>query len=172
VPDFAASVAARGKIHLAARAGTPIPPGWALDNAGLPTTDPVGGYKGYGLALMIEALSSVLGHGPFWAHMGGPLASDFSRPAQISHAFGALEVDAFIELGEFRARMDEMAREIKGVKRARGVVEIFLPGEIEWRCRDERLHAGIPVDAPTLHEWTDAAERFRVPLPAPLAPRA
>ncbi len=69
--DIACSVAARGHILLAAREGRPIPAGWAVDEAGAPTTDaaralkgallPMGGHKGIGIAMMVECLAGALG---------------------------------------------------------------------------------------------------------------
>ena len=103
--DMATSVVAKGKIILMGKEGqTTIPAGWALDAAGNPTTDlqaavggmmlPVGGHKGYGLALMVEVLSGVLAGAAFGPHLASMYA-DFDRGQDVGHFFGVMDPAAF-----------------------------------------------------------------------------
>ena len=104
VLDMALSEAALGKIRLAASEGREIPDTWATDPDGQPTTDPeaaiagmllpIGGPKGYGLALVVDVLTGVLSGGGFGAGVKGMYA-DTSVPNDCSHFFLALHVESF-----------------------------------------------------------------------------
>lgn len=150
--DMATSVVARGKVQMAILEGKEIPLGWAVDAAGHPTTDPnkaarmlpVGGYKGYGLALIVEILSVVLTGAAFSAHTGN-LFDNPSGGQNIGHFFGALDVSAFLPLEAFRARLDELIALIKAVPLEEGCEEILLPGEPEARTASLYRVAGIPL---------------------------
>jgi len=162
VLDMATSMVAAGKLRLAAKQGRPIPEGWALDRHGAPTTDPVeaihhgflqwaGGYKGFGLATVIEVLSGVLSGGLFGTDV--PPLKTFGRDPLITSGFYlALDPERFLPLAEFRARVDRLVRQIKASARARGVVEVLVPGEPEHRCRAARVREGIPLSGVVLDE--------------------
>jgi LDH2 family malate/lactate/ureidoglycolate dehydrogenase len=154
VLDMAQSVVAWGKIFLAAQRGEKIPPTWALDAAGEPTEDPhaamqglllpVGAYKGYGLALGIEALCAVLTGAKFG--LGVPPMTDDAAPQDFGHFFLALDINRFMPLDEFQQRMAKLMAEHREVPLLKGVDRIYLPGEIEHLKRDQRLKSGIPLE--------------------------
>jgi LDH2 family malate/lactate/ureidoglycolate dehydrogenase len=158
VLDMATSVVAKGKVQLMEKEGkTTTPPGWALDGDGNPTQDvqailnggmmlPLGGPKGYGLALMVEVLSAMLSSADFGPHLGN-MYRDFDRPQNIGHFFGALDIASFLPPDVFAARIDRLIRELKAVPRAPGCDEILVPGEIERRCEARYRVEGIPLDA-------------------------
>jgi len=163
VLDMAQSVVAWGKIFLAAQRGEQIPATWALNAAGEPTTDPhaamagvllpVGGYKGYGLALVMQILSSVLSGATF-----GPTMPPMSDPAVVQghgHFFMALAIEHFIPLAEFRQSMTRVVAEQRAVPLAKGVERIYLPGEIEHHKRQQRLQNGIPLEAYVINALTE-----------------
>ncbi len=157
VLDMATSMVAAGKMRLALKKGAPIPPDWALDRHGVPTTDPreaifhgflqwAGGYKGFGLATVVEVLSGVLSGGLFGTDV--PPMKTFGRePLVTSGCYLALDPERFMPLDEFRGRVDRLVRQIKASARARGVAEVLVAGELEFRCRAERLRDGIPLSA-------------------------
>jgi LDH2 family malate/lactate/ureidoglycolate dehydrogenase len=155
VLDMAQSVVAWGKIFLAAQRGEKIPPTWALNAAGEPTTDPheamaglllpVGEYKGYGLALGIEVLCAILTGATFGLSV--PPMTDNSAPQDFGHFFMALNIDHFIPFGEFQERMARLMAEHRQVPLLKGVEQIYLPGEIEHLKRAQRLQSGIPLEA-------------------------
>ncbi len=159
--DMATSVVARGKIILAAKKGEVIPEGWAIDREGLPTTDaqaalegcvlPFGGPKGYAISLMIDIMSGVLTGAGFGPRVRN-LYKDFENPQNVGAFFHLLDVERFMPVEEFKGRIDRMIDEIKAVRRARGVEEIFVPGEIEHRIEQQRLASGIPLGAETVAE--------------------
>lgn len=139
--DIANTGVARGKIYLAKEKGLPIPPGWAIDAAGAPTTDaaaaiegvilPMAQHKGYAIAVVMDMLSGVL--------TGSAFGSGVHGPYQFEHRSGAgqlmivLDIEKFQPLAEFGTRMERLIAELKSVPLAQGAEEIFYPGEIEAR---------------------------------------
>ena len=170
--DMATSVAARGKIDLAIDKVIPIPEGWALDKDGKPTTDPnfarillpAGGYKGSGLALMFECLSSLM--------VGNPLLEPVfqgKEGAMIHHqnsVVAAVNIGTFTDVEKYKAHVDAIIEGLKALPKASGVDEILVPGEPEDKVYDERLRNGIPLPEGTVRKLRDMSERFGVPLPA------
>lgn len=167
VLDMATSVLAFGWVLAAAAAGQPIPLGWAVDAEGNPTMDPAKaqggallplggsrGFKGFGLALVVEVLSALLTGSPFGPHIPRPF--ELIEVQNLGHFVAALDIRRFVDPGRFKARMDEMIREIKAMPLAPGAEEILLPGEPEARRRRRRLKEGIPLPpnvCASLREW-------------------
>ena len=155
VLDMASSTVAKGKIYHAAKTGQKIDPSWALDSDGNPTDDPnravngvltaMAGPKGYGIALVVEALAGVMsGSG-----VAGEVSSLHKNPSQGMNA-GAFMVlvdpCAFLGEEEYRERMERLVSMVKSSKPQPGH-SIFMPGEIE-RGKLERARAeGIAYDA-------------------------
>lgn len=172
IGDMASCVVARGKIILAAKKGQPIPIGWARNKAGEDTTDakealegtvlPFAGPKGYAIATMIEVLTGILAGSLFTTGIKD-LYADFENPTCTSHYFGAINVAAFGPVAEFKERMDEFIRSVKANPKAKGVEEIFLPGEIELRLKKRRLAEGIPVARVTLDDLKREGEQSGLP---------
>lgn len=172
VLDMASAVVARGKIRLAARQGQKIPLGWALDAQGRPTDDPraalkgtllpIGGPKGYGIALVNDALAGVLTGSPFGPAI--PSLHDLSCRSAVGFFFQALDVTAFAERAEFEARMQQMLATIRGSARAEGVERIYVPGEIEWEKEREREAHGVPVSEAVLDELRKLAKELGVAI--------
>ncbi|NLD71559.1 MAG: Ldh family oxidoreductase [Chloroflexi bacterium] len=152
--DMATSVVARGKIQLAVLERKDIPLGWAVDHDGNPTTSavegakgyllPMGAYKGYGLAAIVEVFSSVLSGAAVAAEIGA-MFSDMDKPQGMGHFFGALDVSGFLPIDEFRERMDRLIEYIKSTPRAEGVEEILVAGEPEARKAALYRVEGIPL---------------------------
>ncbi len=160
VLDMATTLVARGKIIKAAKEKQPIPEGWALDAEGRPTTDaaaalagtpvPFGGYKGYGLMLVIEILSGLLA-GAAVAPAVGELYDNPRRPQDLGHLFAAMRLEAFGDPEVFRGRMDALIQEIRSNPRAPGIERIYLPGEIEFETETRLRREGVPI-GPALWE--------------------
>jgi LDH2 family malate/lactate/ureidoglycolate dehydrogenase len=177
VLDMATSVVARGKIVEKAKRGDSIPPGWALDAEGRPTTDakaaadgvvlPFAGPKGSGLALVVEAFGGVLSGAAIAGGIGN-LYGEFDRPQDIGHIFVAMDPDAFIGRDRFAARMAALTSEMKARARAEGVAEIVLPGELEARMTERNRLVGVRLPANVVGDLCREAERARIaPLTAP-----
>jgi LDH2 family malate/lactate/ureidoglycolate dehydrogenase len=156
--DVTTSVVAGSKLLLAQERGEQIPLGWAIGPDGNPTTDPtlgfaggllpLGGHKGYGLSLMIDVASSLLG--------GTELTNGF-RGRGSSQYLQVTDVEHFLPLAEFTSRVEVLIERIKGSARAPGFKEVMVPGEIEHRLEIERRVLGIPLDEHTRGELRGAA---------------
>ncbi len=172
--DMACSQVARGNLIVAAKLGKPIPLNWALDEQGRPTDDPeaglrgsllpVGGHKGAALALIVGILGGFLAGAPFGPGCGDIF--DMTRPQEFGHLAMAIDIAAFCPLPAFLGQMQEMIRAIKAAPRGQGVAEISLPGELEFRRREERLRHGIPLSAVVWEEARAIGRELGVAWPA------
>ncbi len=173
--DMALSVGAQGWVRLAAERGDRLPPGWALDPHGNPTDDPhqalagsllpVGGHKGYGLALVVDVLTGVLAGGAFAKHVsprrGGRSAA--------SHAFLAVDIAQLRDLEGFLDDVEELARMVKGAAPAPGFEEVLLPGEPEARrSHAQRDSVELPPEVLVLLQRAAASVGLSEPLPEPV----
>jgi len=147
VLDMATSVVAGGKLDVAAIRGEKIPLDWATDGDGKPTDDPVtarkglllpvGGPKGYGLALMLDVLAGVL----TGARFGGGLG-----PTGSGQFFLAIQVDGFMAVSDFKDRMDQVIDQLHESRLSAGSNRIYVPGEIEAEKSALRQANGIPLE--------------------------
>jgi LDH2 family malate/lactate/ureidoglycolate dehydrogenase len=175
VLDLATTVVARGRINLYAKQGKPLEPGWAFDERGVPTTDPdaalkgllapIGGYKGYGIALAIDFLCGILTGSNHGAHFPGFLADNMSEPTDVGSVFGAINIESFMDLREFTTAIDKAIQEIKTSARAAGSDRIFIPGEIEFEMRTKRLAQGIPIPDAVVKDFIALGSSLGVPFP-------
>ena len=164
--DAAFSGSAHGKIRVYAQKGLPIPEGWAFDERGHPTTDataaldgllqPVGGFKGTGLALVMGVLASVLSGAAYGTERGTMV--DGPRPGHDGHCCLALNVAAFEDPARFKARIDGIVRQHRESRQAPGVERVYSPGELEWETERRYRRDGIPLPEATL---TDIATTAR-----------
>jgi LDH2 family malate/lactate/ureidoglycolate dehydrogenase len=111
---------------------------------------PLGGYKGYGLSLLIDILTGALSGGGFSTQVK-TLYKDIAIPSQVAHTFAAIHVGAFMALDEFRQRMDAIIQLMRLCPTAKGVEQILVPGEIEHQAESRRKVEGIPIN-PALRE--------------------
>ncbi len=172
--DLATSVVARGNIVAAAKRGEAIPSDWAIDAEGSPTTDAnaalagavltLAGHKGYALAFMVEAFSSILSG----AAIGGAVGSMYKhmdRKQDVGHFFCLLDIEAFMDLDEFKARIDATIDTIRTRRRRPGYDEILIPGEPEHRTALKNRVEGIKIDDATLGELRALSQEYSVPFP-------
>jgi LDH2 family malate/lactate/ureidoglycolate dehydrogenase len=158
VVDMAATGVARGKIYLARNKNLPIPLGWAINNAGEPTTDPqeaidgiilpMAEHKGYAIAAMVDLLSGVLTGSGFLSAVHSPYKT--AEKSNCGHLMIALDIEAFQPLAQFNARMEAFADEIKAVPTAKGFDEVFYPGELEANNNAKNRKEGISLPGDTL----------------------
>lgn len=167
IVDLATSAAARGTIAQRAQAGVPLEPGWAFDAAGRPTTDaqealhgmmaPLGGAKGYALALAVEALTAALVGPSLSRDLADMFArADEARPQRIAHLLVALDAGRCSVDGEGVGRMGMLA---DAVREAGG----RLPGERRVPPGRISPDAPVPVSPDTLAELDRWADELGVP---------
>jgi LDH2 family malate/lactate/ureidoglycolate dehydrogenase len=149
------SVAAKGKIGLHLAEGKPLQGGWILDRSGRLSTNaadlaaglgvPIGGHKGYGLALVMEALAGVLtGAGFCWDHRRDRMRQ-VAEPPDLGHFFMVINPEMFMQVAEFKSRVDTMIDQVKAGEPVNEKSEILVPGEVEMRARERNLSEGVPV---------------------------
>ena len=152
--DIATTVAAYGKVKLAAQKGELMPDTWMIDRSGKPITDPqkssegsllpIGGYKGYGLAVMIGLLAGALNNAAV-----GKSTVDFNASHDLMTNTGqtiiAVDPSAFGDRDQFIARVVELVNDLKASSRLPGVNQIRVPGDGAAKVMSERLQHGIPI---------------------------
>jgi LDH2 family malate/lactate/ureidoglycolate dehydrogenase len=154
VLDMATSVAAHGVIRVHERRGLDVPGEWRTDDV----LQPLGGVKGYGLALVVEILAGVLS------------GTGFSRPDPGDDRQGvfllALDPGRFLEPARFAADVEAMLGYVTAAERAEGIDEIFVPGELSAGTAERRRTEGVPLDDATWTELEQLGRELDVPLPS------
>ncbi|MDF1513016.1 MAG: Ldh family oxidoreductase [Anaerolineae bacterium] len=191
VLDMATTITPVGRIEVYERNNWELPEGWAIDEHGQPITEPTqvfetfrkrasgltggllplggagemfGGYKGYGLALLVDILCGVLS--------GAGYADNFTRTnpdgsqqfGNIGHFFGALRVDAFRPIEDFKETMDDLICRIKATPKAEGQDRIYIHGEKEFEAAADNEKNGVVLIPPVLESLKDISEKFNVPF--------
>jgi LDH2 family malate/lactate/ureidoglycolate dehydrogenase len=165
VLDAAFSGSSHGKIRVFHQMGAAIPSNWAFDAQGRPTTDPavaiegllqpIGEYKGVGLALVMGILSSLLSGAAYGTESGD--MENGPKPGCDGHFFLALRVAGFEDPARFKGRVDGIIREMRASRRAAGVDRLYSPGELETETDQRYQSGGIPLNNATLSGIADAA---------------
>ena len=171
VLDMATTVAAYGKVKAKAARGESMPEGWMIDRHGRPLTDPkradegfllpIGGYKGYGLALVVGLIAGTLNG----AAMGKDLV-DFNRDAagatNTGQAIVAIDPAAFGEIDAFKREVDRLVRDLRSSERMPGVERIFLPGEQSHEKRRLQAAHGITIAPQVLTTLNELASELGI----------
>ena len=161
VLDMACGASAWGKILTMNMYGQPVPKEWFLGGDGETVTDPSEGHlmmpaagpKGYGLALVMGILAGPL--------VGG-LMSCHALEEPSKHFFIAINVSSFTDFDEYAAEVDRGIRTVRASKTVEGVDRVYLPGEIEWRKREEWIESGIPLHKVHMRSLAEIAEKLGV----------
>lgn len=173
VMDFAMSVVAFRRITQAAREGRSIPPGWALDAQGRPTTDPAAaregallplGHKGYALGILIDVLAGVLSGAAF----GGGVReeSGAGAPQDAGHFVAAIRIDAFMEPEAFKRRADALVRHLLATPPQDPAAPVRVPGERAAAEEARRRREGIPVPEGLYQRLAELAAELGLAMPA------
>lgn len=162
--DLATTRASRARLRQAERDGTPIPLDWAFDTAGQPTADPaaamrgsmqpLGGAKGFGIALMVELLCATLAGGRPGFDVANPHDRD-GRPMGASHLFIAISPAGLGGAEGYAERVSQIAAAVLGSPAADPAAPVRLPGARGFRVAEERRRTGIPIKPRLLTAVTD-----------------
>ena len=158
--DTSISMINRGKIRVAAREGEKIPEGVALDRYGKPTTDPkkalegvqlpIAGFRGSGLAWMVDILSGVFTGGNHAGRVKDPF-TDYSGPQNIGHLFFVMKPNLFVG-NNFNKRIKDNIKTVKGLPKIKGVKEILYPGQNKFNRYKNNLKKEIKISKNTLKD--------------------
>jgi L-2-hydroxycarboxylate dehydrogenase (NAD+) len=172
VLDMATTVAAYGKVKAKAQRGEAMPVGWMIDRLGQPLTDPkraeegflmpIGGYKGYGLSLIVGLLAGTLNG----AAMGKEVIDfnhDDTSTTNTGQAVMAIDLSAFGDVAGFKARVDRLVRDLRASERMPEVDRIWLPGEQSHERRAANLRDGIALPPALLKQLDAFAKEMGIP---------
>ena len=171
VLDMATTVAAYGKVKAKAQRGEMMPEGWMIDRQGKPLLDPtkseegfllpIGGYKGYGLSLIVGILAGTLNG----AAMGSQVIDfnkDFSTTTNTGQAIAIMDPSAFGDVTEFKQNVDTLVRELRGSERMPGVDRIWLPGEQSHEKRLSNEAQGILLAPSLMKQLNDLSAQLNI----------
>ena len=179
VLDMATSVVAYGKVGIARREGKSIPEGWAIDKEGKPVTDPtkaesnwmrgeggllplggtptLGGYKGFGLGVLVDILCGVLS-----GSSASILKESIPATKDTDHFFGALRIDSFLPVENFKKSMDEMIEAFEALPTLPGVKKIYVAGRYEAEIEKDRKANGIPLHSKVIEKLQGLAKEVGI----------
>ena len=150
--DTSISMINRGKIRFASKNNQKLPIGVALDQFGKPTTDankalkgvqlPIAGFRGSGLAWMVDILSGVLTGGNHAGKVKDPF-EDFSGPQNIGHLFITFKTNLFVK--DYNNRIKENIKKVKRLPKVKGVKEIMYPGQNKYKRYKMNLNKEIKI---------------------------
>jgi LDH2 family malate/lactate/ureidoglycolate dehydrogenase len=169
VLDCAFSYSSHGKIRVFQQKGAAIPPTWAFDGEGHPTTDaaqaiegllqPIGEYKGAGLAIVFGLLSTALSGASYGTALGNMI--DGAQAGHDGHFFLALNVAAFTSLDEFKSRIDAAVRQVRS-SRSIGGQPVYAPGGLEAEIEVRFRRDGISLNSATIEGINRTAAELNV----------
>jgi ureidoglycolate dehydrogenase (NAD+) len=165
--DMATSIVSWNKIRGRLSRGEELPLGWAFDATGEPTKDPAlarsldptGGYKGFGLGMMVEVLCGLLAGGPIATEILPMFTSPIEARRSISHFFMAIDISRFIDVSSFRNRLQALVAQIRAMPAT--VDSVMVPGDPEKKAFSERSATGIPVTSMVFDSLCEISADFR-----------
>ena len=167
--DMAASVVARAKIRDALKRGDAIPPTWATDRDGRPTTDPkaaldgfllpIGGHKGYGLALVVDLFAGLLSGAAYLTHVKS-WSDNPELPQDLGHFFFVIDAGRLGPPQWLAERMQDFIAILHATPPADADRPVLVPGEIEMRKLERHRREGITLDATLLAKLESFAKRI------------
>jgi LDH2 family malate/lactate/ureidoglycolate dehydrogenase len=172
--DGATTQVSVNKIRMHGDSGQEIPLGWGADQSGQETTIanqvtqllPIGGYKGFGLAMMVDIFCSMLTGAP----NGDQISKMFDNPSpekrRIGQFFSAMRIDAFEEPDRFKTRLQDMAERIRNQARLDDEIPVQIPGDPEKAHQADREANGMPINTAVLSQFASIAQELGIePLP-------
>jgi LDH2 family malate/lactate/ureidoglycolate dehydrogenase len=184
--DMATTTVTRGKIEVYQREEKKLPPGWAVGTNGLVTDDPasllddmlfkrgggllplggegetMGGYKGYGLAVLVDILCALCSGGTF----GGAVMDSGVTSARVCHFFMALRLDLFRDPEDFKKDISRMLKELRSLKPAAGAERVYYAGLKEQEQEALSEKKGVPLTEGVWKTLKSSAEELGVPVPS------
>jgi len=152
--DMATSQIAYSKVKSQSEKGLPLEPGWALTpegkdaaesgNADIGALQPLGGYKGQCLGMIVEILCALLAGMPLDHELTHLFAPPYDTPRQVAHLFLAFDLAAFGDPDAFRARLSSLLATVREHEGREGE-RVINPGDLEREAERERRENGIPL---------------------------
>ena len=179
VLDMATTTVAVGKLSIAVRWDKPIPEGWGLDENAKPTTDArkvlasrllsplggsreLGGHKGYGLGVLVDILSGVLG-GAVYGDVIDRKGLRAQKLTNTGHCFAAIDIRRFRPLEDFTTDMDDLLGTLQDMPTAEGHERVLTAGQPEAETERHRRVSGIPIAPVLVQQCNEIAASLGVP---------
>jgi LDH2 family malate/lactate/ureidoglycolate dehydrogenase len=160
--DAATSQAAFNRIVVANLEGKDIPGGWAIDKDGKPTVKageallgavvPFGGYKGSGLAVIVNVLSGIL----------SSAFLDVETNNGVGFFLGAIRIANFLDVDVFKQAVDGMITDLKSSRRDEKTQTIYMPGELEYVRKEENVKLGVEISDAVLKDLLEVQQKYRI----------
>jgi LDH2 family malate/lactate/ureidoglycolate dehydrogenase len=174
--DLATSAIPFNRVVLYRSLGIALPPDVASDGEGGDTDDPASaqmlaplggdyGYKGAGLAGMVEILSSVVTGMGLSFELTGMVEAEMSQPRHLGSYVAAMLPEAFIDRDSFDASMKRYRNALRASP-VRGSDQVMAPGDREWAEAEVRMRNGIPLDPETVTAFAALSQEFGIPAPS------
>lgn len=168
--DGATTLMSANKIRVYSERGLELPPGCGADEHGNETVDPdqvdqllpMGGYKGFGIAMMVDILCGLLTGMPTGDKISDMFKDPFSRKRDLGQFYGALRIDAFEEPERFKARLQDMADSIRRQPRQDPDAAVLIPGDPEKAYQADRSANGIPISSTVLSQFETIARELDI----------
>jgi LDH2 family malate/lactate/ureidoglycolate dehydrogenase len=183
--DAATSIIQRGKVEVASRAEKPVPQGTVVGAQGETMTDPdqilanmgqataallplggageaLAGYKGYGLATMVEILCASLCGGVFLKDLLGVAADGSKRPFMLGHFFLAIDIAHFVPVEESAHITGSIMRALQQARKAPDQGRIYVAGEKEHKAEKQIREQGVPVNPNLRHQLQTMRDELKI----------
>jgi ureidoglycolate dehydrogenase (NAD+) len=170
--DMATSRVTWNKILQYRENDQPVPSGWGIDAHGGDTRDPhdvsslkpIGDYKGFGLAMLVEILCSLLTGMPFGQHISRMYADPIHQKRFLGHFFMAMRIDSFVDPSIFKLQLKQLITEVRNEPAADPVQPVMVPGDPEKHTAAQRSRTGIPIPDALWKKFQDYSHRHNIPL--------
>ena len=172
--DMATTTVTWNKLLRSAEEGQSVPIGWGVDQDGNDIQDPsnvralhsIGGYKGFGLGMMVDVLCGLLTGMPFGRDISRMYADPIEEKRSLGHFFMALRIDRFVPADEFKARMQGMMDALREEPQMDVDVPIQVAGDPEKQATQDRLKHGIPLSDSEAESLRNLGRRYEIEFPA------
>ena len=175
--DMATTTVTWNKVLRAADSGESVPTGWGVDEQGndaltadqIVALGPIGSYKGFGLAMMVDVLCGVLTGMPFGPDITRMYADPIEQKRNLGHFFMAIKIDSFIPIDQFMDQLQRMMNNVRAEPPKKAGVPVRVAGDPEKQAYAESLRWGIELSATELEELSKLAESDGLAFPRGLA---
>ena len=168
--DGATTNVSMNKILMHGDSGMEIPLGWGADETGDESKRPddvvqllpIGDYKGFGLAMMVDIFCSMLTGMPSGDQVSKMFADPIEKKRHLGQFYSAIRIDAFVEPDRFKTRLQETADRIRNQSRQNPQVPVQIPGDPEKAYQADREENGIPINASVLSQFESVARELEI----------
>jgi ureidoglycolate dehydrogenase (NAD+) len=168
--DAATSATTFNEVRKARDSDTELPANSAADSDGIETRNahnatqllPFGGYKGFGLSMVIEILNGLLSGMPVAPDVSEMYGESISEPRKLGHYYSVIDIDTFVETEAFKQRLQEMAERVRQEPRLDEDLPNMIPGDPEKSEQKERTQHGIPIPDHDLRQFDEIADTYDI----------